>query len=708
MKKIFLGFLILFANLAISQGGSYPRNDENKFNYIERLGSVFKIDTTNTFNGTTIIANNYDNFRLIKDTLIGNYGVYYIGKYNSFANTRDSASKLADTILYRSFPLYIENNSRLVYDTIIQTIGFYWKKSYGLPSNSFLLPAENAKGQSVNCIHYTPKTSWQALLNQKADLCESIEICNYTGIDNLQVFCSGKVYTKIFEDNFDDYGNGVGINGGLNMNYWRILAPQAVDGRTLGRGWNAKNMVKVNNGTLKLTCQKQQLPYTDNDVFDPVMWPNGNSVKPSQCDYLDAVVTTNFKVGYGKFQIRAKIPPILGLNPSYWLFGDQTEIDGFEFFNELKGREPKMTVYSTKNNPINECNRAYPNGNTNMFRIFETTGGSNVWQTLPNLTDGNFRVYTLVYDPMYIAWFVEEENPYKRWSLVYYNKFQQGGVSIDPNQNCTCINCSIQRNENFPDHLTQGVSLTLQMAANNTRNWAQVATAGPQTSAVMEIDWVKIYQIDNCGTDILISSGILTNNSVYAIDNTNCLTGDNITLGGVDASNPLVIKQSQNNWTPSPLQSDMPIFARANNEVRLLNGFVAEEYCLFEATNALRGNPSDCNNLTYLPQYGRLGNNQTINTTQQNIVKNSNAKIIDNLNSIKIFPNPSTGIYQIQMANDEEYFIEVYNIYGAKIQSGSFVGKQYKINIENEANGIYMVVIRNNKNINEVSKIIKE
>ncbi len=708
MKNIFLIFLTLISKFAISQGGSYPRSDEYKFDYIERLGSVFKIDTTNTFNGTMIVANNYDNFRLKRDTLFGNYGVYYIGKQNSFSITRDSSSKLADTILYRSFPLYVENNSNLVYDTIIQTIGFYWKKSYGSPPNSFLLPTTNAKGQSIGCVHYTPQTFWQVVTNQKTDLCASIEICHFDN-DPMAIFCSGKVYTKVFEDDFKDYGNGVGVNGGLNMDYWQIKAPQAEDGRTLGKGWNAKNMVKVNNGTLKLTCQKQLQPYTDNDAFDQVNCPNSNSVKPSQCEYLDAVITTNFKVGYGKFQIRAKMPPIFGINPSYWLVGDQTEIDGFEFFRENKGKEPKMTVYSTKNNPINECNAAYQNGSTNVFKIFEINGGSDIWPTLPDLTDGNFRVYTLVYDPMYIAWFVEEENPYKRWSLVYYNKFQQYGVSINPNQNCTCFNCDIQHNENFPDHLTNGVSLTLQMAANNTKNWAQVNTPGPQTSAVMEIDYVKIYQIDNCGTNIVANSGMFLNSNNS--DRTNCITADNITLGGFGEANYFLVGSTHNTCLQSPLYDALPLFVRANNEVALLDGFIAQENSLFEATNALRGNSqylSDCNNLTYLPQYGRFGNNSTIGTTQPNVIKNSKAQSADNHNNFTIYPNPGSGNYQVKTNKEAEYLIEIFNIYGAKIRSTSFIGTEHKINIENEANGVYLVVIRDNKNVKQIYKLIKE
>jgi hypothetical protein len=76
------------------------------------------------------------------------------------------------------------------------------------------------------------------------------------------------------------------------------------------------------------------------------------------------------------------------------------------------------------------------------------------------------------------------------------------------------------------------------------------------------------------------------------------------------------------------------------------------------------------------------------------------------LNSI--FPNPGTGNYQLSMAKDGDYQVEVYNMQGAKVKSERFTGNTYNVDLQNEANGIYLFTIKNKTELLESVKIVKE
>jgi hypothetical protein len=71
-------------------------------------------------------------------------------------------------------------------------------------------------------------------------------------------------------------------------------------------------------------------------------------------------------------------------------------------------------------------------------------------------------------------------------------------------------------------------------------------------------------------------------------------------------------------------------------------------------------------------------------------------QLMNTENTIDIFPNPSNGIFTIrtQTANNEEQYVEVYNMLGAKIHS-SFKSKlsAYTIDLSNQSKGVYFVKV---------------
>lgn len=78
------------------------------------------------------------------------------------------------------------------------------------------------------------------------------------------------------------------------------------------------------------------------------------------------------------------------------------------------------------------------------------------------------------------------------------------------------------------------------------------------------------------------------------------------------------------------------------------------------------------------------------------------------LSSNSIFPNPGTGNYELRMAKEGDYQVEVYNMQGAKVRSEYFTGNNHKIDLQNEANGIYLFTVKNKNELLESVKIVKE
>lgn len=70
-------------------------------------------------------------------------------------------------------------------------------------------------------------------------------------------------------------------------------------------------------------------------------------------------------------------------------------------------------------------------------------------------------------------------------------------------------------------------------------------------------------------------------------------------------------------------------------------------------------------------------------------------------NDVLIFPNPTNGIFTVQMPSIQniENYVEVYNLLGAKIhESEKSSLPTYSINLSNQPKGVYIVKVYNGKN----------
>jgi hypothetical protein len=671
MRSIFLYLLLLKFNNFYTQP-THKTNDGWHSKYL------FPVDTSGTNNGQWVTANKFDYLRYERDTLYVDGGLYYLSKQYNFQLSIDSLSKISDTVIYYNINQSILDSATfMAIGFINELLAFEWKKNIPNPNPNNIESLVNVyKGLNSNCstVHWKDKRNWYDV-NGDPKLCSYIEICQE---NEFTYWCSNKAYTKIFEDDF----NGVS----LNKDYWKIGFPW---GRSLGDGWSANAMVEVSNGTLKLRSLKSFIPFVDND---------GNSTpKPNDKNAINGVISTNFSLGHGKYEIKAKIPYVKGNNPSYWLFGENLEIDGFEFFRTNGNNRPTMSIYSNINN---SCPSSYSNGNTPIYRIFQTIGGpasdgGNIWNNLPDLS-ANFYTYTIVFDPNYITWWIEGTGN-QRWCLTYFNKSTSTTPS-NPNIICGCTYCTSHRNVNFPQN-NNGLNLILQNAASCTRNQIGQNECFPDVNASpFEIDWVKIYQIDDCGQNKTFTSGEF--NTYWGFNKHNVITGDNITLGGTGTFTVRNGLPNELDPLPNKLKRFFPLFARANNEINLANGFIAEEGSVFEATNAFRGDASinlpnpDCMTINYWPQYYRNVNTEYI----------SDKPTVSDKWELFIYPNPTKELLKIN-SNKIIEKTELYDVRGVLIISSN--KSNNNISTESLDPGLYLIKSYSGKEI-KVNKFIKQ
>jgi hypothetical protein len=76
---------------------------------------------------------------------------------------------------------------------------------------------------------------------------------------------------------------------------------------------------------------------------------------------------------------------------------------------------------------------------------------------------------------------------------------------------------------------------------------------------------------------------------------------------------------------------------------------------------------------------------------------------------LKVYPNPSTGIYNVQFENTTEFQYEVYNLLGQMIRQGRANASQLELNLTDHSTGVYVLKITdvlNNKSEN--FKLIKK
>ena len=167
-----------------------------------------------------------------------------------------------------------------------------------------------------------------------------------------------------------------------------------------------------------------------------------------------------------------------------------------------------------------------------------------------------------------------------------------------------------------------------------------------------------------------------------------CPTTPILTVSGI--INPNVYEADYVTASGITTMSNLPTAFRGTHSVTLNPGFSStgtttpNTYCLayIHNCNAIGNSPSLNRNYTVPPSY------------LQNEYENRDTEL--DLGSLTIFPNPSTGIFTIEMDGIKEATIEVYSISGIKMKSLKMEGSKTEIDLTNIPKGIYLLCIITN------------
>ena len=104
---------------------------------------------------------------------------------------------------------------------------------------------------------------------------------------------------------------------------------------------------------------------------------------------------------------------------------------------------------------------------------------------------------------------------------------------------------------------------------------------------------------------------------------------------------------------------------------------------------------------TAINDYGNNFYLDNINVNGQNILENSETPLFE---QTSIYPNPNRGIFNIS-TNISELQVDIFSAIGKKITSKIINRNEEKIDLGNQASGVYFIKLKSNKNI-ELRKII--
>ena len=273
--------------------------------------------------------------------------------------------------------------------------------------------------------------------------------------------CDNNPWVLFFEDNFNSTS--------LDFSKWEIPYQGVIRDfiHQNEKQWYANtgntpslpydNNIEVSNGTLKLITRKETNPiigsYTEWTASPPANYI-------STFEYTSAEIDSKESFGYGKYEIRCKIPKGKGFWPAFWMYGEginnrNNEIDVFEFWDN-NSSDHNMTVHYDGS----MCHSDY-NG--------------------PDYSK-NFHIFTIVWDNYKIEWYVDGQ--LKRRSTKFYTLL---GQPVDCNS-AKAFQPYIM-NEVFPrDNMQIIVNLAIQ---NNANYRPDDSTDFP---SVLEIDYIKYYK----------------------------------------------------------------------------------------------------------------------------------------------------------------------------------------------------------------------
>lgn len=259
--------------------------------------------------------------------------------------------------------------------------------------------------------------------------------------------CSHSEWKLVFSDEFNA--------GSLDKDKWITWYPYSNDGsdqcefcRTHGNEGQVytDENVFVNDGIIHLIARRESKKWYT-----------------AERQYTSGMIHSRQAFGYGRYEIRCKLPGGMGFWPAFWTFGQKaTEIDVFEVGTQKPHHlHTGITVWPT--------NTSFGKG----FRI------------KTDVTDG-FHNYAMVWDTNFIRFEVDSSEV---WRISRFNT----------NRGRTLKRCDIKPGSyriqpGFPPEGEQLKIIVNLAVGNENTPFTKSPTAKTDLPNQMEIDWIRVYQ----------------------------------------------------------------------------------------------------------------------------------------------------------------------------------------------------------------------
>lgn len=293
-------------------------------------------------------------------------------------------------------------------------------------------PVENATGELEHTFKKNGVNSYSVSISAYSNTGDVISISKTVEVFVADGEEQAQLPGLIWSDEFDD-------EGPLNTDLWFSEIVPPVNG-----GWfnneqqhytNRTDNAYISNGTLKIVAKKE-------------VYTAYGSTK----NYTSARLNSKFSFTYGRIEVRAKLPEGGGTWPAIWTLGSNLNTIGWPFCGEID-------IMEHTGNNIGDVSSAIhtPSSNGNTINI----GRTNV----PDATS-SFHVYA-------VDWSADKMDFYVDNTLFY------------------TYNPSNKNSNTWPFDADQFILLNIAMGGTLGGN-----IASDFNQAVMEIDYVRVYQVE--------------------------------------------------------------------------------------------------------------------------------------------------------------------------------------------------------------------
>jgi len=407
-----------------------------------------------------------------------------------------------------------------------------------------------------------------------------------------------------------------------------------------------------------------------------------------------------------KVEVCAKLPKEQGLWYSAWLLGNNTEFDIYE--NGSTGAPLNITgqasaipprIWSNYHTWDNEAN-SNPCSATNN-RNGNVSSGTSFHSDVDLSLD--FHVYSYECTPTYLkvkldgqlAWMISRDDfPY--------------------------LNASTSCTGSPQDYWPKAMGLLLSLYVGNPEVVGPVMYPSPGQISEMDIDYIRVYT-PHCPSYVICDK----NTSIQMIDDSyqvDLSIPEDINYDGLPEVNERGWYQARDNAYPflAPNPIDWSVFYLTENKnIGYFTG-ASVPYMGIKSTNMITMHPGfvadAVNSSSSLGIPGSGGvvyraeitgicdtgdpNGRQMSGNTDNEASSSN---------VAVYPNPGNGVYTISSKSEDDFIVEVYDLFGNRMELKSFSGIGSEIDITRFSAGLYLFKIRNLRNsFSKIFRIVKQ